>query len=156
MREVDRIEDQLRRSLEGDAWHGPALQELLADVKASEAAVKLLGGTHSIWEIVLHIIAWQRIVRDGLLRTKTSVAERNDWPAPPTAGGINWKKTLAELNSVHEQLRECIRRLDDSLLEQPAIEGSTSVYAVLHGLVQHNLYHAGQIALLKKAVRDKG
>ena len=55
MTEIERIEDQLKRSLEGEAWHGPALEELLADVRAEQAAAKPVPPAHSIWEIVLHI-----------------------------------------------------------------------------------------------------
>jgi uncharacterized damage-inducible protein DinB len=154
LREVDRIQDQLRRSLQGEAWHGPALNELLADVAASEAAAKPLSGTHSIWEIVLHVIAWGRIVCDGFIEKENTHAKRNDWPTPPTKDEIGWKQTIAELNEVHDQLLEFILQLDDSRLEQAAVEGSASAYIVLHGLIQHNLYHAGQIALLKKAVRS--
>jgi hypothetical protein len=56
MSEIHRIADQLKRSLEGEAWHGPALRELLSGVTAKQAAARPLAGAHSIWEIVLHII----------------------------------------------------------------------------------------------------
>ena len=85
MREVDRIEDQLRGSLRGDAWRGPALHELLADVVASEAALKPLSAAHSIWENVLHIIAWERVVYNGLTEKENSHAGKNDWLIQPTA-----------------------------------------------------------------------
>jgi hypothetical protein len=67
MKEVERIEDQLRRSLEGEAWHGPELLELLQDVSADEAAAKPLPSVHSICEISLHIIHWEELILSSLL-----------------------------------------------------------------------------------------
>jgi hypothetical protein len=63
MSEIQRIEDQLRRAFEGHAWHGPAVRELLADVTAAKAAGRPLPSAHSIWEIVLHMATWERVVR---------------------------------------------------------------------------------------------
>ena len=62
MTEIERIEDQLKRSLEGEAWHGPAVEELLVDVTAGQAAAKPAPSVHSVWEIVLHIISTQQLV----------------------------------------------------------------------------------------------
>jgi len=65
MMEVGRIADQLRRSLHGDVWHGSSVNDdVLANVNASTASAKRLRGAHSIWEVVLHIIAWEQIVLD--------------------------------------------------------------------------------------------
>jgi uncharacterized damage-inducible protein DinB len=156
MIEVGRIADQLRRSLHGDAWHGSSVSDLLANVKASTASAKPLPGAHSIWEIVLHIIAWEQIVLDGLVNSERNAVRPIDWPAPPTTDESEWHEALAELNSIGDKLCDSILRLDDSRLDEAAVEGSPSVYMVLHGLVQHNLYHAGQIALLKKALARHG
>ena len=62
MREIGRIQDQLQRAFDGNAWHGPSLTALLGDVKPEQAAGKPIPGVHSIWELVLHIIAWERVV----------------------------------------------------------------------------------------------
>ena len=155
MMEVERIADQLRRSLHGDAWHGSSVSDVLANVNASTASAKPMPGAHSIWEIVLHIIAWEQIVLDGLIKRQRNAVRPNDWPAPATTGRAEWHDALAELNSIGDQLRDSILRLDDSRLDEPAVEGSPSVYVVLHGLIQHNLYHAGQIALLNKALSTR-
>jgi len=156
MMEVGRIADQLKRSLHGDAWHGSSVSDVLANVNASTASAKPLPGAHSIWEIVLHITAWEQIVLDGLVNRERNAVRPNDWPAPPTTDESEWHEALAELNSIGDQLCDSILRLDDSRLDEAAVEGSPSVYMVLHGLVQHNLYHAGQIALLKKALAQHG
>jgi uncharacterized damage-inducible protein DinB len=151
MSEVARIEDQLKRAFEGQAWHGPALQELLSGVTAERAAAKPLASAHSIWEIVLHIAAWEAAVRRRLAGERAELPAEEDWPPVNDTGEAAWKSALESLEKGHKQLRQTISSLPDSRLEEPIIEGMTSVYNTLHGVIQHDLYHAGQIALLKKA-----
>src|SRR6476661_7339206 len=59
--ECSRMADQLRRAFEGNAWHGPAVRELLTDINASQAAAHPIDSAHSIWELLLHIEAWERV-----------------------------------------------------------------------------------------------
>ena len=73
MREVDRIADQLKRAYAGPAWHGPSLSELLKEVDAQRAAAHPLPGTHSIWELVLHIAAWDTAVSRRLARDRAEI-----------------------------------------------------------------------------------
>jgi hypothetical protein len=80
MTEIERIEDQLKRSLEGEAWHGPAVEELLSDVTAERAAAKPAPSVHSVWEIVLHIISDQRLVCERLQGKPTVLPAEEDWP----------------------------------------------------------------------------
>lgn len=65
MTEIQRIVDQLNRAFEGEAWHGPAVMDILEGITAQQAAARPFNGTHSIWEIVLHIAAWERPVAEG-------------------------------------------------------------------------------------------
>src|SRR5437868_13624756 len=122
MREVDRIEDQLRGSLHGDAWHGPALHELLADVAASEAALKPLSAAHSIWEIVLHIIAWERVVYNGLTEKENSHAGKNDWLIPRTAIRC-WNLSLRGAKCVVRG-GEAIQHRPDIFVASPVVRNS--------------------------------
>jgi len=165
MTEIERIEDQLKRSLEGEAWHGPALKELLVDVTTEQAAAKPAASVHSIWEIVLHIISTQRLVCERLQGkpaafefdaqrfgfAATVLPAEEDWPPITDQSEAAWAGTKRELRESTERLRKAIRLLDESRLEAPIVEGFSSIYVTLHGTVQHNLYHGGQIALLKKA-----
>jgi len=153
MIEIERIEDQLRRSLDGEAWHGPALRELLVDVTAEEAAAKPLANAHSIWEIVLHIISAQRLVSERLKGKPTVLAAEEDWPTIPEESAAAWSTTIQELHDTNERLRQAVLQLGDARLDKPIVEGFSSIYVTLHGTVQHNLYHGGQIAVLKKALR---
>jgi uncharacterized damage-inducible protein DinB len=151
MTEIKRIEDQLKRSLEGEAWHGPALEELLVDVTAEQAAAKPAPSVHSIWEIVLHIIGDQRLVCERLQGKPTVLPDEEDWPLIRDESEAAWTGTKQELRDSTDRLRKAIRLVDESRLDEPIVEGFSSVYVTLHGTVQHNLYHGGQIAILKKA-----
>ena len=151
MTEVGRIVDQMKRAFAGEAWHGPAVTEILQDVTAQQAAAHPLDGSHSIWEIVLHISAWQRAGRRRLEGERAQLPDAEDWPAVSDTDQQAWEQAREELRQTHEQLCAAVSQLDESRLDQPIIEGMSSVYVTLHGVVQHTLYHAGQIALLKKA-----
>lgn len=152
MSEIERIDDQFRRAFEGPAWSGPAVRELLADVVAKEAAAKPLPGMHSIWEIVLHISAWNRAVRRRLEgEVILELPAEEDWPAVRDMDEKAWRTTLREGEQDYRGLRETISHLDEMQLAQIVPGKDYSVYVMLQGVIQHALYHAGQIALLKKA-----
>jgi uncharacterized damage-inducible protein DinB len=152
MTEIERIEDQLRRAFEGGAWHGPALQEVLAGVTAERAAARPLANAHSIWEIVLHLTAWDAVVRRRLEGERVATPTEVDWPPPTDTSDAAWSKTLERLKTNHTELRRAISSLDDSRLDDmlPGVDHQWPVYVTIHGSIQHYLYHAGQIALLKK------
>jgi uncharacterized damage-inducible protein DinB len=150
MSEISRIRDQFRRSLEGNAWHGPALNEILEDVTAEMASAKPLPGAHSIWELVLHIAAWQSAAIRMLRTEAVHLSDEEDWPEP--AGGESWRDDVQKLRATHLELDASIAQLDDSKLNDPVAARDYNVYFLLHGIIQHGLYHGGQIALLKKAL----
>jgi uncharacterized damage-inducible protein DinB len=150
MEEIKRIEDQLKHAFEGEAWHGPSLRELLAAVTAERAARKPLAQAHSIWEIVLHIAAWENAVRRRLEGEAVTLSDAEDWPAVHDTSETAWQSALETLENGHQQLRATIRRLTDAQLGDLVPGENYSVYSLLHGVIQHDLYHAGQIALLKK------
>jgi len=151
MTEVERIADQLNRAFAGEAWHGPAVVEILGGITAPQAAARPLNGAHSIWEITLHIAAWERAVLRRLQGDRAELPTEEDWPAVTESDGQAWYRAMEALRQNHDELRSAISLLDESRLDQPIIEGMSSVYATLHGIIQHSLYHAGQIAILKKA-----
>jgi len=153
MEEIKRIIDQLERAFEGNAWHGPSIRELLADVIADRAAAKPVAGGHSIWEIVLHMAAWEGAVRRRLEGERVELSPEEDWPPVMDTSEVAWRDALAGLEDGHMKLREVISQLTDSQLESVVVGKGYSVYFMLHGVIQHDLYHAGQIALLKRAMR---
>lgn len=149
MPELERIKDQLRRSVEGEAWHGPSLRELLADVTAKEAAARPIAGTHSIAEITSHVAYWFGATRRRLAGELVLPTEPEQWPT----SSLDWQAQRTHLETAYGELMEALGRLTDARLTDPIAGKPYDAYFQLHGLVQHNLYHAGQIALLKRAVR---
>jgi uncharacterized damage-inducible protein DinB len=152
MKETERIADQLRRAMQGEAWHGPSLREILAGVTAAQAAARPVAAAHSIWELVHHITAWESIVlrRIGGEVVKDVRAEV-DWPPVMETSDAAWQRTMAALEESDRRLCDAIAQMPDERLREHVPGKQDSFYIELHGIVQHDLYHAGQIALLKKA-----
>ncbi len=155
MNEIERLQDQFQRSYGGEAWHGPSLRELLEDVDAETAAVRPIAGGHTIWELVLHITAWQDAARRRLEGDPAHLSDQEDWPPVLAVGEDAWRDALTALEVTRRRLVDAVGGLAETELFLPVIEQSYSVYGLLHGVVQHDLYHAGQIALLKKAARGE-
>lgn len=151
MKETERIREQLKRAFAGDAWHGPSVLELLENVTASQAAARPIAGAHSIWELVLHIRAWEETCRRRLTGDRAELTDEEDWPPVNDTSDDAWAQTLAALRQGHDKFSEAIAAVDESRLDEPILEGMPTVYVTLQGALQHDLYHAGQIAILKKA-----
>jgi len=151
MKEIERIVDQLDRAFGGDAWHGPSVGSVIDEVTAQQAAARPIKGGHSIWEIVLHIAAWERACRSRLQGDREQLSATEDWPPLTGTGPEAWEETRTLLKQGHDDLRAAVVLVDESRLDGPIIEGMSTVYVTLHGIIQHDLYHAGQIAILKKA-----
>lgn len=155
MSEITRIVQQMRLAFQGKAWHGPAVQEALAHLGAEQAAAKPIASAHSIWEIVLHLNAWHKFVMRRLAGEEiVAIAEEEDWPAVRETSKAAWQNALRELQQQHKKLCEATARLHESDLSR-VVRGEDnehSVYVLLHGVMQHDLYHAGQIVLLRKAL----
>jgi uncharacterized damage-inducible protein DinB len=146
----------VRRSFDGDAWHGPAVADALEDVTEAEAAKRPPGGAHSIWELTLHIAAWANEVERRLGGAPATEPEEGDWPVT----GGTWLEAKQRLQEARDRL---MRRLEtfseedfDNRVggERDAALGTGFTYAgMLEGLAQHNAYHAGQIMVLRKIIR---
>jgi len=157
--EISRIIDELDREHGGNAWHGTPLRQILADVDHSQAAERPFAGGHTIWEIVLHITAWKNEVRRRIGGAPAGVPAEGDWPAPAKPGAQTWREAVDALEDAHRALVAAIARMPETLLfaptndprERETSQGVTH-YVLLHGIVQHDVYHSGQIALLKKAL----
>lgn len=151
MSEIERIVDQMDRAFSGDAWHGPSLMALIEGISAEDAARRGVPQAHSIWEIVNHMGAWNTIVRRRLKNEIIKETPEMDWPALPEVSESAWKRTLEQLKESRQELRRAAAELSDAQLDEKPPNLPDSRYVLLHGLIQHDLYHAGQIAILKKA-----
>jgi uncharacterized damage-inducible protein DinB len=153
MTEVKRIADQLRRSQQGAAWHGPAVGELLKDVDSTMAQRRFVAGAHNIWELVLHITAWQAAALRAVKGDEMPQLDgQDDWPVPGHTEQ-DWRNAVEQIERVNHQLAASIASFPDERLRDTVPGRDYSFYFLLHGVAQHNLYHAGQIAILEVAAR---
>ncbi len=149
------IAEQLRREFEGDAWHGPAVLELLLDVDAAMAAALLLPNVHGIWELLLHVEVWDAVALRRLDGEKFQPEGTANFPlVPKLASEAAWHKAVARAKRTHDRLVKTVAGLPESRLRDRVPGKKYDFYFMLHGIAQHELYHAGQIAILKKALRD--
>jgi uncharacterized damage-inducible protein DinB len=124
--------------------------ELLDGVNSQQAAARPIAGAHSIWEIVLHITVWANVGSRRASGEKVQPTPEQDWPEVGDSSQEAWHKAVQALVQSQTSLDELIGNLSDEQLEATVPGKEYSIYFQLHGVVQHNLYHAGQIALLKK------
>ena len=151
MTEIDGLVDQLNRTYFADAWHGSSIKEVLSDITAAKAAAKPLGSAHSIWELVLHIAAWESAVWRRTNEDPANLTDKEDWPAVSDNSEAAWARTLESLEAGHNRLVDRVKTLSKSDLDKNAAGQSYSIRFMLQGVIHHDLYHLGQIALLKKA-----
>ena len=150
MSEVQRIADQLRRIHDGDSWHGPSVRALLDQVSHSIAFQHPIPSAHSIAELVQHMTYWHRVVLRRLHGEEVNDHE-DDWREPVRKAAPGWRDLQADLEQSHHELVAQVVRLSEEQLYS-AVPGQTiPIYDMLHGVVQHDAYHAGQIAILMRA-----
>lgn len=157
MTERDRLVDQFEREISGQPWHGPSLDRILDGVSAEQAARKPGPELHSIWEIVLHMTGWKREVARRARGAAAGEPDAGDWPAVGESSDARWRAAREDLLGAQRDLLELVRGLSDAQLDA-RVAGDTSAWigaglsvrATLYGLLQHDVYHAGQIALLKR------
>ena len=159
MSESARLADQIRRAFEGEAWHGDSLLEILSGVNAQTAFARPIAGAHSIWELVLHIRTWDEVTIRRANGKAAKPTDAENFPEVTDAGERAWQEALALLKETHAQLVQTVGAFPDRRLLE-AVPGKNEDYHnffyLFSGIVQHELYHAGQIVMLKKALATQG
>jgi len=157
MSEAARLIDQFQRAHDGDPWHGSPVRAILNGVTAADAARHPGGAAHSIWEIVLHMTGWREEVVRRAGGAPAGEPACGDWPAVGDPTPARWAAALAALDASHATLVAAVRDMTDVHLlkptndtRDPALGIGVSYYELFHGIVQHDAYHAGQIAILRK------
>ena len=134
-------------------WHGPSLSDLLEDVNAQQAAARPIRGAHTIWELVLHVTAWTEIARERLAGSaKANPTPEEDWPPVSDTSADAWRAAVERLKEAHRELGAITAAMDDSTLIGRVPGKDHSVLTMMHGIIEHDAYHGGQIALLKKSL----
>lgn len=157
----DRLLDALQRTHDGQPWHGPSRAEVLRGVTAREASYRAAPDAHTIWELVLHMRSWTEEV---LARAQGAVPDEpvnGDWPPmPDPVGESAWQDALRSLDAAHEALRRHVASMDDAararrVADRPGEppESGITQRAMIRSLAEHDVYHTGQIAILKRIVR---
>src|SRR5664279_4533324 len=98
-----RILDQYDRVMNGDAWHGDPIWQILDGISPECAAYRAFPGTHSIWEIVLHMMFWEGVASRRLQGERAGLEEALNFPVPPATSEANWQKTLAGFRASNQQ-----------------------------------------------------
>jgi uncharacterized damage-inducible protein DinB len=161
MSEISRLIDELEREHQGDPWHGSPLRDLLRGVTCEVAAARPLRNVHSVWEIVLHVTAWKNEVRRRLSGAPAGTPQEGDWPDVPSPTAEAWQAALDDLEKAHRSLVDAIRQLPEDRLYEATNDprdretgAGVTHYVLLHGIVQHDVYHAGQIAIVRKGADE--
>jgi uncharacterized damage-inducible protein DinB len=154
--ELRRLEEQLRTAFAGGAWHGPAVLELLDGIPPERASARPIPGAHSIWEIVLHLTGTYRLVLRRLRGDPQPLSLEEDWPAVPEVSADAWREAVTTLEALNAEVRRAISAFPAARLDAPLVPTPPyTAYVQFIGLTQHDLYHAGQIALLKRALAHR-
>ena len=155
----DDIADRLLKAVTGPVWHGPALDELLGDVTAGQAAARPAAGLHSIGEIVEHVVFWcedsrQRLpsVAGGADSALPEPGQGTDWPPFDSRDASGWQKLLQEMREAHRRIAAAARLLSPDRLAARVPGRTVTVEDMLRGVVEHAAYHGGQIAILRRSL----
>jgi uncharacterized damage-inducible protein DinB len=154
MSECARLADQIRRAFEGEAWHGDSVLEILSGVNAKTASARPISNAHSIWELVLHISAWDNITIRRANGEAVQPSDDENFPPVKDTSDAAWERTLDAVKTTHSDLVKTVAAFPDARLGDQVPGKSQSYYNFFYlfsGIVQHELYHAGQIVLLNKA-----
>ncbi len=152
MSETARIWDLLQRAYEGNVWHGPALRELLESITAEQAAARPIPGAHTIWEITLHLVAYEDVVRRRMEGQHIEeLPSCQAWPTILDVSPTAWRQTLEDFETVHRRLRAALWDFPARMLDEAVPGRDYPFYLMLYGVIQHDLYHAGQVEMLALA-----
>lgn len=153
--------ESLDRGYNLTSWHGPNLRSALKGVRAPLASKRPGHGRHTIWEVAVHCAYWKYVVRRRLLGEKRGsfpLKGSNFFVRPEGKTGLEqaWAEDVRLLEEVHQRLREAIASFDPSLLDGKGSSGRTTAQRMILGVAAHDVYHAGQIQLIKKLVSGSG
>jgi uncharacterized damage-inducible protein DinB len=150
----------LERAHDGSPWHGPSRADVLQGITAAEAAWRPAPDAHSIWELVLHMRSWTLEVLRRAQGGVPSMPEDGDWPDVPAVSEAAWRECQASLDAAHEALLAFVRtrtdeQLDTRVKDRPGDAPGTAIRlgGMIRSLGEHDIYHTGQVAMLKRLAR---
>jgi len=145
------IATQLQRICDGDPWYGDSVFKILDGLTAGQAAARPLKKSHTIWEIVRHVTGWAVVDRRRLQGENVREPADGDWPRTGSSEN-EWQGDLAKLKHAIQDLSTATAKLADKDLERTLARGSGTYREQMHGALQHIVYHAAQMGMLRKSV----
>lgn len=155
MSDLDRLLSMMDQGFKGPSWHGTPLWGSLRGVTAAQAATRPGPGRHTVWELALHAAYWKYVVRRRLTRDESLEFPRSpsNWPGmPSTPSEAAWKADRALLKREHELLRGVVARFPAKELGKKAWRSQYTNLVTIEGIAAHDLYHCGQIQLVKRLI----
>ena len=154
---VSSLLEQLDEAYDRQSWHGTNLRGSLRGLSSDQALWRPAPDRHNVWEIVIHAAYWKYAARRRLTGEKRGAFPRkgSNWfsiPSSPTED--QWREDVGLLGESHRRLREAVARLTDADLRRRAPGGKETIGRLVRGVAAHDLYHAGQIQLLKRLLRS--
>ena len=153
---IELLLEILDQAFDRRGWHGTTLRGSLRGVTADEALWRPARRRHNIWELTVHAAYWKYAVRRRLAGDAAGSFARkpSDWPEVPTTPDARaWRRDVDLLAGEHRLLREVVRGLPPARLEGRSPQGVWTNAQEIHGVAAHDLYHTGQIQLIKKLMR---
>jgi uncharacterized damage-inducible protein DinB len=151
-KEIQSIIRNLQNTLNGQPWFGRAVYSIIEEVDATKVYTNPNGTEHSLIELLYHMITWATFCLIQLKNAppeEIKAAESMDWREIDPAKH-NWKKGMEEFKEIHQQIVSILETKNDEFLAEMVMGRKFNYRFMLNGLIQHNIYHLGQIAYIKK------
>lgn len=151
-----KLQRQLEAAFVGQPWYGTPISTIITDGSWIAAFNKPHGSVHSIANIVLHMTAWTEEIISRLQGNPAAEPTRGDWPEPGEASEQKWQELVIDLDEANSNLIKAIQTFHEDQWNQPIndernLGGPVTTYKeLIYGFIQHQIYHAGQIALLNR------
>ena len=150
------IAKQIKEAYEGDPWYGKSTKKLLSEVD-EQIVFEKSSGQHSILELLWHMITWKEFTISRLRTDNTldlNYFEKQDWRELDHSDKALWKQGLEKFHQTHNELVAIIQQQKDELLSQTVDERKYDFRKLLYGIIEHDIYHLGQIAYIKKLLQN--
>jgi uncharacterized damage-inducible protein DinB len=151
--EITRIQAAFKYNWQGPMWYGGNVNATLAGIEGDVAFKQAGAGSHNIYELVAHMLCWRRFVLEllnGNVDYKVEINSETDWPHIYDRTEMSWNRLVNEMEQSQQLLVNALQNFDEAKLDEIVPGREFTWYMLLHGLIHHDIYHSGQIAILKK------
>ncbi len=154
MTNIQQLADTYREFYDGKPWYGDCYAKIVADITPEEA-LYLPANQHSIARILWHIVKWRKALAERLLGNldfRTAMSDPDNWREPEILDKMGWEEAKKQFDALQEVIVSELRKRNDAFLDDEFLPGKS--YRMLTvGVIQHDIYHLGQIAFIKSLIR---